>query len=97
MANLQFVFQGCQKMIVRVPISQKANEVGFQFLTRILRKIIVDNAMIPEFLENFVCLFYTTKMNCANKATADLRNAAQQTGNGDSGRWHVGKGGTWHA
>ena len=54
LANLQFVFQGSQKMIVRVPISQKANEVGFQFLTRIIGKIVVDNAMIPEFLENFV-------------------------------------------
>ena len=41
-------------MIVRVPIPQKANEVGFQFLTRIIGKIVVDNAMIPEFLENFV-------------------------------------------
>ena len=26
--------------------------------------MVVDNAMIPSFLENFVCLFYTTKMNC---------------------------------
>ena len=54
MANLQFVFQGSQKMIVRVPISQKANEVGFKFPTRIVGKMAVDNAMVPEFLEYFV-------------------------------------------
>ena len=42
-------------MMVRVPISQKANEVGFQFLTRFVCKMVVDNALIPEFFGKF-CL-----------------------------------------
>ena len=54
LANLQFVFQGSQKMIVRVPISQKANEVGFNFPSRIIGKIVVDNAMVSELMEDFV-------------------------------------------
>ena len=50
MANLQFVFQGSQKKYVRVPISQKATEVGFQFPARIVGKMVLDTAMVPEFL-----------------------------------------------
>ena len=50
MTNLQFVFQGSQKKYVRVPISQKATEVGFQFPTKIVGKMVVYIAMLPEFL-----------------------------------------------
>ena len=50
LANLQFVFQGSQKKYVRVPISQKACEVGFQFPARIVGKMVLDTAMVPEFL-----------------------------------------------
>ena len=50
LANLQFVFQGSQKKYVRVPISQKASEVGFKFPTKIVGKMVVYIAMLPEFL-----------------------------------------------
>ena len=49
--NLQFDFQGSQNLHIRVPISQKANEVDFQFPTKIVGKIVANNAMITEFLE----------------------------------------------
>ena len=50
LANLQFVSQGSQKKYVRVPMSQKACEVGFQFPARIVGKMVLDTAMVPEFL-----------------------------------------------
>ena len=63
MANLQFVSQGSQKKYVRVPMSQKACEVGFQFPARIVGKMVLDTAMVPEFLGISVYLFYTSKMS----------------------------------
>ena len=50
MANLQFIFQGSQKWKVRVPLSQKVCEVGIQFPTMIVGKIVEHNAMVPEFV-----------------------------------------------
>ena len=50
MANLQFVFQGSQKKDVRVPISQKASEVGFKFPTKIVGKMVVYITVLPDFL-----------------------------------------------
>ena len=50
MGNLQFVFQGSQKKYVRVPISRKATKVGFQFPARIVGKMVLDTAMVSEFV-----------------------------------------------
>ena len=63
LANLQFSFQGSQKKYVRVPISRKATEVGFQFPTRIVGKMVLDTAMVSEFVGIQVYLFYTNKMS----------------------------------
>ena len=41
-------------MYVRVALSQKANEIGFKFPTIIVGKIVVNNAKVSEFLEDFV-------------------------------------------
>ena len=51
---LKFVVQGSQKMCVRVAISQKFDEVLFQFPARIIAKIVVENTTIVAFLEDFV-------------------------------------------
>ena len=48
--NLQFAIQGSQKIEVRVPISQKDSDEGFQFPTRIVGKMTVVNALVSKFL-----------------------------------------------
>ena len=54
LANLQFVFQGSQKMHVRVAISQKFSEEEFQFPTRNISKMIGKSATVVVFLVDFV-------------------------------------------
>ena len=54
LGNLQFVFQGSQKMHVRVAISQKFSEEEFQFPTRNISKIIGKSATVVAFLVDFV-------------------------------------------
>ena len=54
---LKFIVQGSQKKYVRVAISQKFDEVFFQFPARIIAKIVVENATVVAFLEDFVCIF----------------------------------------
>ena len=44
-----------------VSIPQKANEVQFEFPTKMLGKKVVDNAMILRFFPNFVDSSYTNK------------------------------------
>ena len=51
--NLQFIFQSFQKLSVRVAISQKATEVGFQFPAKIISIMVVDIAMVSNFLGTF--------------------------------------------
>ena len=46
--------QGSQKLYVRVAISQKFDEVLFQFSIRIIAKIVVENTTVVSFLEDFV-------------------------------------------
>ena len=53
LVNLQFIFQGSQKLSVRVAISQKATEVGFQFPAKIISIMVVDIAIISNFLGTF--------------------------------------------
>ena len=53
LVNLQFIFQGSQKLSVRVAISQKATEVGFQFPAKIISIMVVDIAMVSNFLGTF--------------------------------------------
>ena len=53
LVNLQFIFQGSQKLSVRVAISQKAIEVGFQFPAKIISIMVVDIAIISNFLGTF--------------------------------------------
>ena len=38
--------------------------VWFQFSTRTVGKIVANNAIIPEFLETLLWLFYTCRTNC---------------------------------
>ena len=56
LVNLQFIFQGSQKMSVRVAISQKATEVGFQFPAQIISIMVVDIAMVSNFVGTFFLL-----------------------------------------
>ena len=51
---LKFIIQGSQKKYVRVAISQKFDEVIFQFPVRIIAKIVVDNTTVVAFLVDFV-------------------------------------------
>ena len=43
---MNFNFQGSQILMVRVAISQKANEVQFEFHTKMVGKMVVVNAII---------------------------------------------------
>ena len=54
LANLQFVFQGSQKMHVRVATSQKFSEGEFQFPTRNISIMIGKSATVVAFLVDFV-------------------------------------------
>ena len=51
-------------MYVRVAISQKFDEVLFQFPTRIIAKIVVKNTTVVAFLVDFVGNPYTYNMKC---------------------------------
>ena len=50
---MNFDFQGSQILSVRVAISQKANEVWFEFPTKIVGNMVKVNAMIPKSLSNY--------------------------------------------
>ena len=54
--NLQFDFQGCQKLQVRVAISQKANEIDLPDTIKVIDYMIINNAMILLVLGDFVYL-----------------------------------------
>ena len=73
LVNLQFIFQGSQKLWVRVAISQKASEVGFQFLARIISLIVIHNDVVSNLLEIFSSLLHTCGESCA---TWDITRAA---------------------
>ena len=45
-------------MHVRVAISQKFDEVFFQFPTRIIAKLVIENTTVVALLEDFVCKPY---------------------------------------
>ena len=51
--NMNFNFQVSQILSVRVAISQKANEVWFEFPTKIVGNMVKVNAMIPKSLSNY--------------------------------------------
>ena len=55
---LKFIVQGFQKKYVRVAISQKFDEVFFQFPTRIIAKLVIENTTVVALLEDFVCKPY---------------------------------------
>ena len=55
---LKFIVQGSQKKYVRVAISQKFDEVFFQFPTRIIAKLVIENTTVVALLEDFVCKPY---------------------------------------
>ena len=52
--NLQFIYQDSQKLTVRVAISQKATEVGFQFPAQIISINVVVIAMVSNFVGTFL-------------------------------------------
>ena len=55
---LNFIFQGCQKLYVRVAISQKANKIDFQHINKIIVCMITYNATILLVLVDFFSLDY---------------------------------------
>ena len=48
----------------RVAISQKANEIQFEFPTKMIGKMVVHNATILRSLPNFVVSCYTSQETC---------------------------------
>ena len=54
---MNFNFQGSQILSVRVPISQKASEVDFQFPARIIRFMMVTMLWYQTFWEFFLDSF----------------------------------------
>ena len=52
-------------MYVRVAISQKFDEVLFQFSIRIIAKIVVKNTTVVASLVDFFGNLYTYNMKCA--------------------------------
>ena len=53
---MNFIFQGCQKMYVRVAISQKASKIDFPDTIQNIVHLISLNAMILLVLEDFLNL-----------------------------------------
>ena len=49
------IVQGSQKLYVRVAISQKFDKVFFQFPTRVIAKLVMENTTVVALLEDFVC------------------------------------------
>ena len=61
---IKFLVQGSQKKYVRVAISQKFDEVFFQFPTRIIAKLVIENTTVVALLEDFVCKPYLFSEVC---------------------------------
>ena len=55
----------------RVAISQKANEIQFEFPTKMIGKMVVHNATILRSLPNFVVPCYTSQETCGEVATSN--------------------------
>ena len=53
----------------RVAISQKANEIQFEFPTKMIGKMVVHNATILRSLPNFVVPCYTSQETCVLPTT----------------------------
>ena len=51
-ANQQLISQGSHKWYARVPISQEADMVWFEFPTRIVGITVVDIGLVPEVMAN---------------------------------------------
>ena len=51
----------------RVAISQKANEIQFEFPTKMIGKMVVHNATILRSLPNFVVPCYTSQETCGER------------------------------
>ena len=76
--------------MVRVPISQKAHEVGFQFLTRIVCKMVVDNALIPEFFGKFCLPFLQIcRKRCKLRCVIYIYNPQTENTTRDLGSYRV--------
>ena len=76
----------------RVAISQKANEIQFEFPTKMIGKMVVHNATILRSLPNFVVPCYTSQETCAERegTAVECRKHAilrgeSQTSNSESG------------
>ena len=55
--NLNFIFQGCQILYVRVAISKKANEIDFQDTNKMIDHLLIYNTTILLIVEDLVSLF----------------------------------------
>ena len=66
--NLQFDFQGCQKLQVRVAISQKANEIDLQDTTKIVTKLLINAATVLLLLGDLPTLDLYYRQSCVRSA-----------------------------
>ena len=57
----------------RVAISQKANEIQFEFPTKMIGKMVVHNATILRSLPNFVVPCYTSQETCGASVQQNSR------------------------
>ena len=62
--NLQFDFQGCQKLHVRVAISQKANEIDLPDTTKIVTKLLINAATVLLLLGDLPTLDLYCRQSC---------------------------------
>ena len=63
--NLQFDFQGCQKLHIRVAISQKANEIDLPDTTKIVTKLLINAATVLLLLGDLPTLDLYCRQSCA--------------------------------
>ena len=62
--NTYFIFQGCQKLYIRVPISLADINIQYVACRQMMGKLSTNNALLPELSDIFVKPFYTSKLNC---------------------------------
>ena len=74
--NLQFDFQGCQKMQVRVAISQKANEMDLPDTTKIVTKLLINAVTVLLLLGDLPTLDLYCKQSCGNRQVPRRRQMA---------------------
>ena len=65
--NPYFVFQGCQKMPIRVAISLADIEIHFLDCCQMMGKLSTNFAMVPDSLGEFVSNLASCETNCGEE------------------------------